>query len=127
MAAATTSTVKWAEDLGGFANAVDQMRSTQLKSDALKDVKNLGLLSLGVGAAGAGAIGLYNVLKRNKERRVHGPAALPISLPSKTAGFSAEKQAWSWGDLLRGNEANTKGGIPWYPLAMLGIGGLGLG
>jgi hypothetical protein len=116
MAAATTSTGKWAEDLG-FANAVNQMQTAQLKSDSMKDVKNLGILSLGVGAAGAGAIGLYNVLKRNKERKTHGPAVLPMSLPTKGASF------------LAGDDAATKSGIPWYGPAMLmgGLAGLGLG
>lgn len=119
MATATTTRSKRAEDVGGFADAVGQMQAAQLKADALKDVKNLGLLGLGVGAAGAGAVGLYNVLRRDKERKLHGPAVLPLTMPAK--------QAWSLGDFLSGGQASTKGGIPWYDPAMFGVGALGLG
>lgn len=110
-------------DPGGqaFSDALQGMAATQLKSDALKDVRNIGLGAVGVGAAGRGLVGLIQMMKANKPKKTRsGPAYLPLPYPAeptKQAGF------------LGGDAATTKGGVPWYGPAMLmgGLGGLGLG
>lgn len=113
---------KRADELGdSFAGAVNDMAAQQLKSDALKDVRNLGLAALGVGLAGRGAVGLYNVITRNKSKKdKSGPAILPLPYPVKAGSVSG---------FLAGDMASTKSGIPWYGPAMLGagMGGLYLG
>lgn len=76
-----------------FAEALQDMASKQLKSDALRDVSRVGLTTLGLGAAGRGIIGLIQSLKANKPKRTRsGPAYLPLPYPAKTAN---EKQALS--------------------------------
>lgn len=112
---------KEARDPGtdAFAGAVQDMASGQLKSDAFRDVRNVGLTALGVGAAGRGLVGLIQMMKSNKKKTRSGPAYLPLPYPAqaKTAGF------------MGGDAASSKSGIPWYGPAMLGGGlaGLGLG
>ncbi len=111
---------KQARDPSGeaFAGAIQDMAAGQLKSDALRDVRNIGLTALGVGAAGRGLVGIIQHMKQNRAKKTRsGPAYLPLPYPAKTAGF------------LDGDSASTKGGIPWYGPAMLlgGLGGLGLG
>jgi hypothetical protein len=99
-----------------FAQAVQQMHASQLKSDALRDVGNVGLTALGVGAAGRGLLGLVQMLNSHKPKKTRtGPNFLPLPYPvtaEKTAGF------------LAGDDAATKGGIPWYGPAMV-LGGAG--
>ncbi len=117
------SKVKQAGELDDFANAVQQTSSSNLKGDALADVKHLALATLGVGAAGRGAVGLYNMFKRNtrKRRPTGGPTlALPYPVAEKVGALS---------DFLGGANATTKAGIPWYGPAMLtaGVGGLAAG
>ncbi len=76
------------------------------------------MFSLGLGASARGAMGLYNVLKRNMStppKTRSRVAVLP--LPVK-----AEKTA-SLGGFLRGDNATSKEGIPWYQPAMM-LGGL---
>jgi len=103
-----------------FAGAVQDMAAGQLRSDAFKDVRNVGLTALGVGAAGRGLVGLVQMMKNNNKKKTRsGPAYLPLPYPAeaKMAGF------------MDGDGASTKSGIPWYGPAMLGGGlaGLGLG
>jgi hypothetical protein len=86
----------------------------------MKDIGNVGLTSLGVGAAGAGLVGLIQLMRANRAKKTRsGPAYLPLPYPAES------KQA----NFIGGDEATTKGGIPWYGPAMLlsGLGGLGLG
>ncbi len=73
--------------LGQFADAVRQTVTSNLRADALDDVKRVGLTSLGVGAAGAGAAGLYNMFKRNNRKRktYSSPLVLPYPVAEKTA------------------------------------------
>lgn len=111
---------KEARDPSGeaFASAVQDMAAGQLKGDAFRDIRNVGLTALGVGAAGRGIVGLIQHMKQNRAKKTRsGPAYLPLPYPAKTAGF------------LDGDGATTKGGIPWYGPAMMlgGLGGLGLG
>src|SRR4051812_3904087 len=108
--ATTPGLSKRADPLEGFAGAVNDMNVRQLKADAFKDVGGLGLAALGVGAAGAGALGLYHVLKRDKDRKKLVPATLPMPYPVKAGSFLPS---------LAGNDASTKAGIPWYGPAML--------
>ena len=98
-----------------FADAVNNMAAQQLKADALRDVGSLGLAALGIGAAGRGAVGLYNVIKRNQQKKNRaGPALLPLPFPVEKAGSFT---GWLFGDM-----ASTKAGIPLYGPAMLGVG-----
>lgn len=109
---------KQADSGQAFADAIQQMSAQQLRSDALHDVANLGMLSLGAGAAGRGAIGLFQLLRRGRPRKSRsGPVGLPLPVPVKAGSF------------LGGDAAASKSGIPWYGPAMLGAGlaGLGLG
>ncbi len=102
-----------------LTNTVQDMATTQLRSDAFKDVRNLFLASAGAGLAGRGGIGLINLLTKGRERkRRTGPAELAMPYPAavpKLAGF------WS------GDAASTKGGIPWYYPAMMLSGMVGAG
>lgn len=112
-----------------FRNAVDHVNTGHLRSDALKDVINVGALGLGAGVAGRGTLGLLRMLltddKPKKTRS--GPAYLPLPYP-----VEAEKVAGvldSVGTFLGGGDASSKSGIPWYGPAMLlsGMAGLGAG
>lgn len=113
---------------GSFESAVHQMQNQAVKSEALRDVGNLALLSAGLGASWRGASGLYNLLtRRHKKLNTRsGPTELPLPYP-------AEPKYASWlGDAFnfaRGDSATTKGGIPAYYPAMLlgGMGGLAAG
>jgi len=100
-----SSRVKAGGDLDEFRNAVQQTAASNLKSDALGDVKGLALAALGVGAAGRGAVGLYNMFKRNTRPRK--PTAPSLSLPYPVA--VAEKEARWLGRLLgRGSSAGAR-------------------
>ena len=102
-----------------FAGAMQNMANAQLKSDAMKDVGNLGMAALGVGLGGRGLVGLLNLLKQRPKKPRSGPALLPLPYPAepKMAGF------------MGGDSATSKSGIPWYGPAMFfsGLAGLGAG
>jgi hypothetical protein len=118
---------KAAAEADGFAGAVQDMAAAQLKSDALADVRNLGLAGLGAGAAGAGLAGLINLLRRTGPKKPRsGPAMLPLPYPVEPAAMPTRLKA---GGFLAGDAAASKSGIPWYGPAMLaaGLGGIGLG
>lgn len=105
-----------------FADAVQEMAASQLRSDGLKDIRNIGLATLGIGAAGRGVVGLAQLLTRNKQRKPRtGPATLSLPYPVK-AGLDTR-------GFLSGDNAATKSGVPWYGPAMMlsGMAGLGLG
>jgi heme exporter protein D len=108
-----------------FADAVRGMTNAQVKSDALRDVGNLGMVSAGVGAAGAGLAGLVNLLKRVKQKPPRsGPALLPLPYPVEPAEMPAKMK---FGSFLGGDAATSKAGLPWYGPAMVGVGVAGLG
>lgn len=114
------SRVKRADWVDEAAKATQQTAASNLKADALGDVKRLALATLGVGAAGRGAVGLYNMFKRNtrKRRPTGGPSlSLPYPVALKEAGIA---------DFLGGANATTKAGIPWYGPAMMTAGIAGL-
>lgn len=101
--------------------AVDQAARTQLRSDAVNDVRNLALMTLGVGAAGRGVVGLMNMLRRHKPSpRLQGPTELPLPLP-----YQAEEDQ----PQLKVASITTKTALPGYGPAMMltGMAGLGLG
>jgi len=118
-----------------FAQAIQDAAQNQLRSDAWKDVRHMGLASLGVGAGAAGLIGLAKSLRRNlKPRRTAEevmPMPVPVAVPRKRRAaphlsvdgeepkLAADKAA----------EVTAKFGLPWYGPAMLftGMGGLALG
>lgn len=116
-----TESVKLADGTtDAFAGAVQNMASSQLQSDAMKDVRNLFLASLGAGLAGRGAVGLFNTLGRGRRKKTEtGSTSLAMPYPAvpKMAGF------------LGGDLATSKPGIPWYGPAMMlgGMAGLGAG
>lgn len=106
-----------------FSGALQDMAAGQLKSDAGRDIRNMGVAALGVGAAGRGAVGLLQMLRAGRKKKTRsGPAHLPLPYPAeaKTAGVE---------EFAEGGMATSKSGIPWYGPAMLlgGLGGLGLG
>lgn len=68
-----------------FADAVQGMAAAQLKSDALKDVGNLGMTAFGVGAAGRGLLGLVQMLRNRPKKTRSGPAYLSLPYPEKAA------------------------------------------
>jgi hypothetical protein len=76
-----------------FSDALQGMAATQLKSDAFRDVRNVGLTALGVGAAGRGLVGLLQHMRSNKPRKTRsGPAYLPLPFPAspeKTGSLKA--------------------------------------
>lgn len=119
-----------APDVQAFQNSVQQAASQELRADALRDIRNLGLTTLGIGAGGAGLVGLINMMRRNTEpKKRSGPALLPLPYPVEPALAPENiKQGGVLPD-LGGADAATKGGIPWYYPAMFGVGmgGLGLG
>ncbi len=106
---------KRADAGAAFADAVQGMQANQLKSDATKDILNLGMLGLGVGAGGRGLIGLIQMMRSDRDQKTRsGPAHLDLPYPVKQANF------------LAGDAASSKAGIPWYGPAMLGGGLAGL-
>jgi len=114
-------------DTAGFADAIQDMASAQLKADAGRDVRNLALAALGVGVAGRGAVGLVNALKGDKPKKTRsGPTMLPLPYPVEPAVMPGNIKA---GGFLSGDAASTKSGIPWYTPAMFlgGLGGLAAG
>lgn len=106
-------------DLDAFANTAHGMANAQLRSDAGKDVRNIGLASLGVGIGARGLVGLLNLMRQKPKKMRSGPALLPLPYPAE------EKLA----SFMGGTSATSKGGIPWYRPAMFftGLAGLGLG
>ena len=118
---------KAAGDLDEFGRAVQQTAASNLKADALGDVRNMALASLGVGATGAGLVGLYNLVKRNTRPRKHpSPTlALPYPVAEKAAGW-LDRLVPKTAGFLAGDQAATKAGIPWYGPAMLTAGLAGL-
>lgn len=120
-----TGGIKQADALGdAFGGAVDDAGSTLLQTQGLRDVRNLGLAGLGVGAAGRGLVGLIQLLKSNKPKKMRsGPAELSLPYPAE----AEEKAGFDIAGFLGGNSATTKAGIPWYGPAMLGGAALGLG
>lgn len=80
-------------DLDEFAKAVQQTSSSNLKADALADVKSLALASLGVGAAGRGAVGLYNMFRRSTKPKKKPAPVLAFPYPVAEKG-AAEKRAF---------------------------------
>lgn len=76
-----------------FSDALQGMAAGQLRSDAFRDVRNVGLTALGVGAAGRGLVGLLQHLRSNKPRKTRsGPAYLPLPFPAspeKTGSLKA--------------------------------------
>jgi len=74
-----------------FSTALQGMAAEQLRSDALKDVRNVGLTALGAGVAGRGLIGLIQSLRENKAKKTRsGPSYLPLPYPTKTAELKEE-------------------------------------
>lgn len=66
-----------------FSGALQDMAATQLRSDAMRDVGNVGMTALGVGAAGRGLVGLIQHLRSNKAKKTRsGPAYLPLPFPA---------------------------------------------
>lgn len=114
--------------VAAFLKAQQAQQASTLKADAYNDIKNVAMAGLGIGAAGRGAMGLVQLLRANKPKKTRsGPANLPLPYPAKSA---AVKQAEGWlGDMLQGNLAGSKTGIPAYQPAMVlgGLGALGLG
>lgn len=71
-----------------FADAVQNMATSQLRNDALRDVGTIGLTTLGVGAAGRGLLGLIQMMRSHKARKTRsGPADLPLPYPEKVGQF----------------------------------------
>lgn len=67
-----------------FSGALQGMAAGQLKSDAFKDVRNVGLTALGAGAAGRGLVGLIQMMRENKPKKTRsGPAYLPLPFPAQ--------------------------------------------
>lgn len=94
-----------------FAGALQDMAATQLRSDALKDVGNVGLTALGVGAAGRGLIGLIQHLKATRPRKTRsGPAALPLPMPVQPEKVGAVLPAALKALLQRAGGAVRQGG-----------------
>jgi len=74
---------KRGSEADAFAGALQDMAATQLRSDAFRDVRNVGLTALGVGAAGRGIVGLIQAMKANKPKKTRsGPAYLPMPFPA---------------------------------------------
>ena len=113
--------------------AARQMATKDLKQDALKDIGRLALWSLGVGTAARGGYGLYNVLRRNLAKRKPSAQLAPMPIPVAPEEEEEEPQVpdmlktSSWlSDMVEGNLATTKEGLPWYRPAKL-MGGLAAG
>lgn len=120
---------KSAGDLDQFRDAVQQTAASNLKADALADVRGLALAALGAGAAGRGAVGLYNLFKRNtRPKKPAAPAlALPYPVAEKAAGWLGRLlDPAKAASFLGGDNAVTKAGIPWYGPAMMTAGLAGL-
>lgn len=76
-----------------FADALQTMSASQLRSQAMGDVANVGLASLGAGVAGRGLLGLVQMLRSNRQKKTRtGPAYLPLPYPAspEKAGGLAE-------------------------------------
>lgn len=85
-----------------FAGAVGGMENAQLKSDAFKDVGNLGLTALGVGAGARGLVGLIQLMRANKPKKTRsGPAYLPLPYPAQ----SNEKMAGLMDSVLKASRS----------------------
>jgi len=116
--------------------AVLQEAATRnLKTQALKDLGRIAVISAGAGAGARGIYGLLNLVRRNvRTRKPTYPAVSPLPLPVPAKEDEEEEpelaKAAGWlGDFFKGNKATTPIGIPWYqPAAMVGglaAGGLG--
>jgi hypothetical protein len=68
-----------------------------LKEDALRNIKNIGLTSLGIGAGAAGLKGLVGMLRQNVRPRPHALASalmpLPLPVEEKEEKKEKDKQA----------------------------------
>lgn len=84
---------KTAGGLDEFRDAVQQTAASNLKADALGDVRGLAIAALGAGAAGRGAVGLYNMFKRNSRPRKRSASA-SLSMPYPVAAEKTAAPAW---------------------------------
>lgn len=127
-AAAKPVQAKTAADPTGdaFAGALQNAHASALKQDAMGDVGRIGVTALAAGAGARGLIGLIRMLRENTappKKTRSGPTLLPLPYPAEP------KMASYLSDVLSGNLAGDKTGIPAYmPAATLaGVAGLGLG
>lgn len=87
-----------------FSGALQSMAAGQLRSDALRDVGNVGLTALGVGAAGRGVVGLLQALRAGRPKKTRsGPAYLPMPFPAapEKAGLDVSRVLSALGGLGR--------------------------
>lgn len=124
----STPQAKTAGDPTGdaFAGALQSAHASALKQDAMGDVARIGGTALAVGAGARGLIGLIRMLRENSaapKKTRSGPTMLPLPYPAapKTASYLT--------DVLSGDLAGDKTGIPAYmpAAALAGVAGLGLG
>jgi hypothetical protein len=112
-----------------FYNAVQVAAAQQLQNQALRNAASLGVVGLGAGAAGRGLTGLVQLINRNmsKPRRSY-PPAIPVDLPLQKQDEEAPDQPKfaASADFLRGDYAQSVGGVPWAIPAAVGAGAAGM-
>jgi hypothetical protein len=102
--------------------AIQEAASSALQSGGLRDVGSVALTGAGMGMGLRGLLGLLSLARRNIVKpQTSVPAPTEIDIPAEV---EEEKKADALG-FLKGDDASSKSGMPWYIPALLGGGALG--